>query len=180
MFGANAIEAYGQHEQGKAINRSASVEAEMQRRKGMQELGIAQERAKAETSEANRLKSNLIASASAFGGGTTDKSVLDIYSDISEKGEYNKLSQLYAGNLAKQDLDYGAELTTFKGRSARRAGNIQAFGTLLGATSSMASMSGSGGGDSGKGKTTKTNNVGSRAGNASYEGKGFGVKGFGY
>jgi len=171
-----ATTAYGQHEQGKAMSRSASVEAEMQRRKGMQELALSQERAKAETSEANSLKSNLIASASAFGGGTTDKSVLDIYSDISEKGEYNKLSQLYAGNLAKQDLDYGAELTTFKGRSARRAGNIQAFGTILDTASSMASMAGSGGKD----KTTKTKNVGSRAGNASYEGKGFGIKGFGY
>ncbi len=142
MLAGSAMQAFGQHEQGKAISRSASVEAEMQRKKGLQELSIAQERGKAEISEANKLKSDLVARASAFGGGTTDKSVLDIYSDITEKGEYNKLSQLYAGKLAKQDLDYGATLSTFKGRSARHAGNMQAFSTLLDTASSMSSMAG--------------------------------------
>ena len=137
---SGAVGAYGAHEQGKAASRAASAEADMKRRKGQQEFALSQQRAADERSDADSLASDLIARASMFGGGSTDKNVVDMLGDIESKGESNALSQLYEGKMRKQDLDYAAELTSQRGRSARRAGNIQSFSTVLDTVGSMASI----------------------------------------
>lgn len=137
--------AYGAHQQGQAASRSASVQAEMQRRKGKQEFALAQERAAEERDAAESLQSLAIAQSAAFGAGTQEKATIDKILDIEQRGEYNALSQLYDGSQRQQDLNYGAELTTFQGRSARRAGNMQAFSTILDTAVTMGIIAAQGG-----------------------------------
>lgn len=155
---SGGMQAYGAHQQGKAASRAASVQAEMQRQKGRQEFALAQQRAEEERSAAEQLQSQAIAQSAAFGGGTMEKATVDKLLDIEQRGEYNALSQLYEGKTRQQDLEYGAELTTFQGRSARRAGNMKAFATVLDTASSMASMGASsfGGGGAGGAKPPTT------------------------
>lgn len=137
---AGGMQAYGAHQQGKAASRAASMQADMQRQKGKQEFALAQQRAQEERSRGDSLQSDAIAQSAAFGAGTMEKATIDTLLDIEGKSEYNALSQLYEGKSKQQDLNYGAELTTFKGRSARRAGNMRSFATILDTTSTLASM----------------------------------------
>lgn len=162
MAASGAMAAKSAHDQGKQANRAATKQAEMARQKGVQESAIAYDRARTERSQADSFQSDLLAKASAFGGGTADKSVLDMMVDIDERGEYNALTQIYEGKSRQQDLNYQADLTQFEGRSARRAGNMKAFSTVLDTATSMGSMfaGGAGGGGEATAKAKATPKAG--------------------
>ena len=155
MAGAGALSAKSASDQGHAQNRSASKQAEMARQKGVQETALAYDRARSERSQADSFQSDLIAQASAFGGGTSDKAVTNMLVDADARGEYNALTQIFEGQSRQKDLNYQADLTQYEGRSARRAGNMKAFSTVLDTASSLGSMYAKGGGGTSSASTTK-------------------------
>lgn len=146
LMGGSVIgQAYGAHRAGHEQSRAASRQADQYRAKGIAELALSQRRANEERRQAKLLQSSALARGGMSDGAGLGKSFQEIYAGIGERGEYNALSQLYEGRAKKQDLDYTAELTTYKGRQARRAGNMKAFMTVLDAASSMATMGATGG-----------------------------------
>ena len=136
---AGAMAAKSASDQGNAQNRAASKQAEMARQKGIQETALAYDRARSERSQADSFQSDLIAQAAAFGGGTSDMAVTNMLVDADARGEYNALTQIFEGQSRQKDLNYQADLTQFEGRSARRAGNMKAFSTVLDTASNMGS-----------------------------------------
>ena len=80
-----------------------------------------------------------------------DKSFLDVLGDIAAKGAYNSATEMFQGDMAARDLNYQAEVVKAEGKSARRAANIQAVGTVI---SSAASMMGGMKGMGGKGASS--------------------------
>lgn len=155
MAAAGGLSAKSAHDQGQAQNRAASKQAEMARQKGVQETALAYDRARTERSNADTFQSDLIAKAAAFGGGTTDNAVLNMLTDADAQGEYNALTQIFEGQSRQKDLNYQADLTQFEGRSARRAGNMKAFSTVLDTAASMSSMYASAGGGASASETPK-------------------------
>jgi len=147
MAAAGGLQALQQHKTGQAQSRLASVQAENYRSKAKQEQAVAQRKAYEHRKDAELRASRIIAVAAATGGTAQEKSVLELLGDISERGEYNALTETYQGDMEARDLNYQAKTTQEKGRSARRAANIQSIGTLFSTASSMA----------GGFKTTKTN-----------------------
>lgn len=140
LAGAGALSAKSASDQGNAQNRAASKQAEMARQKGIQETALAYDRARSERSQADSFQSDLIAQAAAFGGGTSDMAVTNMLVDADARGEYNALTQIFEGQSRQKDLNYQANLTQYEGRSARRAGNMKAFSTVLDTASSIGSM----------------------------------------
>jgi len=140
MAASGAVAAKSAIDQGNAQNRAASKQAEMARQKGVQETALAYDRARTERANADTFQSDLIAKAAAFGGGTSDNAVLNMLTDADERGEYNALTQIFEGQSRQKDLNYQADLTQFEGRSARRAGNMKAFSTVLDTAASIGSM----------------------------------------
>lgn len=137
---SGAVAAKSAHDEGQAMSRASSQEAEMARQKGVQETALAYDRARSERASADAFQSDLIAKASAFGGGTADRSVLDMMIDADARGEYNAMTQIFEGQARQRDLNIQASMAEFQGRSARRAGNMKAFSTILDTATTMGNM----------------------------------------
>lgn len=135
---SGGLQALQQHKAGQAQSRLASVQAENYRSKAKQEQAVAQRKAYEHRKDAELRASRAIAVAAATGGTAQEKSVLELLGDISARGEYNALTETYQGDMKARDINYEAEITQEKGRSARRAANMQAVGTLFSTAASMA------------------------------------------
>lgn len=148
------LKAYSSWQQGQQASRAASIQAEQMRQKASADMGIAQRRAIEERRQAGLVSSSALARSAGFGGGYADPTTQSIIGDITERGEYNALSQLYSGKSAYQTGMYGADVADWQGKNARRAGNIGAFTSVLTTAASMYGMSGGFGGAGGAGSYT--------------------------
>lgn len=124
--------------EGNAIARAKGFEAEQLRVRAGQERAASQRRMLAEKKKEGLVQSALQARAAASGGGS-DPSVVDLAGDIAAEGKYRAMTALYEGESLARSLESGADLKTFEGAEARRAGKIKkqsrrmsAFTTLLG------------------------------------------------
>ena len=110
----------------------AKEQAKSMKSKGDQEFAISQRRAM----EARRQKQLALgraqAVAAASGGGTGD-TVSDIMTGIEARGEYNALTELYNGTVARNDLYADAALTKQAGKDGKTASFMSAGTQLLGA-----------------------------------------------
>ncbi len=86
---------------------------------------------------AKLLESRALAVAAASGGGASDPSVVDIISGIAGEGSYRSALARYEGDDKARTLETQADAARFRGRAAKKAGIVGAFGTILGSPSAM-------------------------------------------
>lgn len=108
----------------------ANEQAKAMKAKGDQELAIAQRKAM-ETRRQKRLALGRTRAVAAASGGGTGDTVTDIMTGIEERGEYNALTDLYSGRVARSDLYREANLTKTMAREAKRSSWLTAGTSLL-------------------------------------------------
>lgn len=115
---------------GQQAAAAANAQAKSMERKGDQELAIAQRKAIEDRHQKNAAVGRAQAVAAASGGGTGD-TVTDIMTGIEARGQYNVLTDMYNGQVARHDLYSEAKATRQGGANAKTAGYIEAGGAVL-------------------------------------------------
>ncbi len=146
---AQATAAKAAAQEGAARQQAAEYEAQQQRVKAGQERAASQQRLQVTRKQERLIQSQLQARAAASGGGATDPGIITLSGDIAKEGEYRALQDLYIGEERARSLEQGADLSSFEGAEAMRAGKareragyMQAAGTLLGGAGSAGSLYG--------------------------------------
>lgn len=110
----------------------AKVQADSMKKKGDQEVAIAQRRAMESRRQKNLALGRARVVAAASGGGTGD-TVSDIMTGIEQRGEYNALTDMYNGRVARNDLYTDAFITKEQGQAGKTASYLSAGSQLLSA-----------------------------------------------
>lgn len=154
MAASGILNATNSYNQGQLASRSATQAAGQMElganrfdNAANQEEGAAQRKA-SEIKRQNRLVQSKAAAINAANGGTSaDKNFSDLIMNMEGEGEYAALTSLFDGsnraNNLRNDavnLRNKATMTRFEGREARKAGNIGAFTSILGAGSRAGSF----------------------------------------
>jgi hypothetical protein len=129
--GGSLLGAGGSVYSGMQAEAAANAQSKAMKQKGDQEYAIAQRRAMETRRQKQLALGRTQAVAAASGGGTGD-TVSDIMTGIEQRGEYNALTDLYSGSVARNDLYTNAAITKAEGKQARTAGFINAGTGLLG------------------------------------------------
>jgi hypothetical protein len=108
----------------------AKTQAKAMRDKGDQEFAIAQRRAMESRRQKRQALGRAQVVAASSGAGTGD-TVTDIMTGIEQRGEYNALTDMFNGQVARNDLYRDAKMTVQGGRDAKVAGFIGAGTGLL-------------------------------------------------
>ena len=138
---------------GKAQGEAKDYEAAQLDVNAKQTVAASQRKALKEKRKADLVASRALAIAAA-GGGASDKSVVNILSDLKGEGSYRAALALYAGEdqarlLRSQGVAtrFEGELLRETGRAKKRAANISAAGELFKGGASMYSKYNSPSGD---------------------------------
>lgn len=125
------LSAMGAIQQGKAQQAALNFEAEQHKRQAAEERAASQREAIEKRHEGALAMSRQLAIAGASGAGVVNPSILDIYGETAQKGEYNAQTALYGGeSRARGQLDEAAA-ARFKGKAARTASYYDAAGSIL-------------------------------------------------
>jgi hypothetical protein len=116
----------GRYEQA-AMNR----QAENEQAQGKEELAASQREAQEKRREAQLANSRQIAIAAGSGAGVTNPTVVDIFEDTAERGEYLAQTELYGGKSRKAGYEDKAAASRFKGKAARTGSIFDALATGL-------------------------------------------------
>lgn len=103
---------------GVRANAASQAESKDLKRKGDEELAIAQIEAKRRRKEAELLTSRQRAVAGASGAGVNDPSVTAIMAKTEEEGSYNAMLDMYNGLTSRADLRNQARESRREGRDA--------------------------------------------------------------
>jgi hypothetical protein len=132
------LSAMGAIQQGKAQQAALNFEAEQHKRQAAEERAASQREAIEKRHEGALAMSRQLAIAGASGAGVVNPSILDIYGETAQAGEYNAQTALYGGeSRARGQLDQAAA-AKFKGKAARQGSMLDAAGSILGGISSVA------------------------------------------
>ena len=135
---AGGLSAMGSIQQGKAQQAALNFEAEQHKRQAAEERAASQRDALEKRHEGELAMSRQKAIAGASGAGVVTPSILDIYGETAQKGEYNAQTALYGGeSRARGQLDEAAA-AKFKGKAARQASYYDAAGSILSGIGSAA------------------------------------------
>jgi hypothetical protein len=135
---AGGLQAMGSIQQGKAQQAALNFEAKQHERQAAEERAASQREALEKRREAGLAMSRQVALASASGAGVVNPSVLDIYSETAQEGEYNAQTALYGGeSRARGQLD-SAAAARFKGKAAYKGSVLEAAGGMLSSIGSAA------------------------------------------
>lgn len=145
LIGGAGVSAYGQYQQGQAAKDAAEYQAAVSRNNAIMEDRRAQQELEAGDREAiqrRRAIAQLIGQQRANVGASgveASGSPLEVIADTAEQGTLDMATIRYNAELRAQDRRFSAQnlraqsvLQEFEGRSAARAGQIGAFGTILG------------------------------------------------
>jgi hypothetical protein len=121
---------------GAQAQEAAKLQAKEMQKKGEQEYAIAQRRAAESRKQKRSALGRTLAVAAASGGGTGD-TVTDIMTGIEQRGEYNALTDMFNGAVARNDLYTDAFNTKEQGKSVKRASRIEAGSSLLSAAGTI-------------------------------------------
>lgn len=128
----------GSLQQGKAQQAALNYEAGVDERKAGEERAASQRAAIEKRSETDRMMSRQKALAAAGGAGVVNPSILDIYGETAQQGEYNAQTELYGGeSRARGQLDQAA-LARAKGKAAVKGATLTALGQGAAGVSSAA------------------------------------------
>lgn len=134
QYAPQVAEAFAKINEGKAKKREAQRIADQKEREAKQAEAEAQREFIEEKRKAKFMESRAIAVAAASGaGGAEDPTVSKLLSDIEGEGEYRALSSLYGGYTDAKLARAQAGAVINEGRAARRAANLSAATTILGA-----------------------------------------------
>jgi hypothetical protein len=132
------LSAMGAIQQGKAQQAALNFEAKQHERQAAEERAASQREALEKRHEAKIAMSRQVAIAGASGAGVVNPSILDIYSETAQEGEYNAQTALYGGeSRARGQLD-SAAAARFKGKAAYKGSILEAGGHILGGIGSAA------------------------------------------
>ena len=106
----------------KSQQQMLNSRAEQADMKANEERALAILRGKEARRQATLKSSRAQAINAASGGGAFDPSIVNLMGDIAAEGEYNAGIEMFEGESAAQDLEFGAELDRYQGEQARRAG----------------------------------------------------------
>lgn len=124
IIGAKAEAKQLNSEAGQLEDRASSVRASSQRR-AMEER------------RQSRLASSRALALAAATGGASDPTVVNILAGLSGEGQYRALTALYEGEEEGRGLEFEASNRRKEAKNAKRAGYIEAAGSMLKAGSSM-------------------------------------------
>lgn len=141
-----AVSAFGTIAGAKAQSNALEYQAEAARRKGVQEVAVAQRKSLETKRKEEFAQSSLQAKASASGAGASDNTVVDLAGGLAKRGSYLSGLDLWQGKSNQWDFDVRAGALDAQADATRTAGNMSAFGTILGGASSFARSFGSQGG----------------------------------
>jgi hypothetical protein len=143
------LSAFGSFYQGIAAGAAADYNAGMYRQNAaivrQQAVFSAQQQARENYLRLGEMRANIGASG-ARGGDAGAGSFLDVLADTAAQGELEKQQILYAGEVKAHNLEMGAALEEYKGKTARIGGYLSAGADLLGAAGGGSVRGPSGGG----------------------------------
>jgi hypothetical protein len=114
-----------------------------------QERAMSQRQLINERRQQNLVSSKATAQIAAGGGDITDAGSQDILAGIEQEGTYRALTALYTGEEKAKGLEYEGLVKRAEGKAAKKAGVMNAFGTLASTAGSIygAQAGGASGGD---------------------------------
>ena len=130
MIAGTVMSAAGQLRQGQAEKQVADYNATVLRTAAGQERAGSQREAQDTRRQLDIAQSNLLAAASAGGGGA-DAGVQDIAGDLEREGELRAQMKLFEGEDRARGLESKANLTQYEGKLAKTAAQTKAFSSLL-------------------------------------------------
>jgi hypothetical protein len=145
MIASTVLSAAGTISAGNAARGAANFEAAQMTQKAGQERATAQRSAIEQRRRANLTNSRAQAVAAASGGGAADPTVTNLMTDITGRGEYNALSEIFSGEEKARGFEMGASARRYEGAQARQASLISAGGTILSSASTLYSKYGDNG-----------------------------------
>lgn len=132
------LAAMGSIQQGKSQQAALNFEAQQHERQAAEERAASQREAIEKRREAQLAQSRQVAIAGASGAGVVNPSILDIYGETAQEGEYNAQTALYGGeSRARGQLDTAAA-NRFKGKAAVKGSIFEAGGHILSGVGSAA------------------------------------------
>ena len=120
-----------QRSAGKERQRSAYIEAGQLDDKADVTRGATQREATREKLIADYTGSTALAAAAASGAGVQNVNVLNLMAEIEAEGEYRAASKLYSGEQEARGMEDAADNLRRGGDAYRKAGKMQALGTIL-------------------------------------------------
>lgn len=90
-----------------------------------------------ERRDADLAASRALALAAASGGGADDPTVVNNIAKISGEGEYRALTALYNGDVEARQMEQDAIARRKEAKNVKRAGYLEAAGTIISAGSSL-------------------------------------------
>lgn len=133
MAGGTILGALGAVQQGNASNAAASYEAKQLDAQAMTERASGQRAAIEETRQAELVQSRARAVGAASGGGVDAA----LAGAIAQEGKYRSLVSMWEGEERAVGREAQAAATRFDGAQQKKAGQINAFTTLLDGGSSL-------------------------------------------
>ncbi len=131
MMASAAVAAYSAVQQGKAAKATANYNAAI----SMQNAEIARADAAAQAAQQDRenyLRLGAIRTAQGKAGGAAGEgSVLDVLGDAAAQGELERQNIIYQGEQRARGAVNTANLDTFSGKQAQKAGYLKAGSELL-------------------------------------------------
>jgi hypothetical protein len=125
---ATGLQVMGTLQQGRAQQAALNYEASEHERQAAEERAASQREAITKRTDAERVMSRQRALASASGAGVVNPSILDIYGETAQQGEYNAQTALYGGeNRARGQLSQ-ANANRFKAKAAYKGSLLEAGG----------------------------------------------------
>lgn len=101
------------------------------------ERATSQRQAMEERRQSRLAQSRTQALAAASGGGADDPTVVNIMANLEGEGEYRALASLYEGEEQARGLEAQAAARRREAKNTKRAGYINAGGTILQSAGSM-------------------------------------------
>lgn len=132
------LSAMGSIQQGRAQQAALNFEAKQHERQAAEERAASQREALEKRHEGDLAMSRQLAVAGASGAGVVTPSILDIYGETAQRGEYNAQTALYGGeSRARGQIDQAAA-SRFKGKAAKQGSLYEAGGHILSGIGSAA------------------------------------------
>lgn len=125
---ATGLQVMGTLQQGRAQQAALNYEAQERERAAAEERAASQREAIEKRGEAERVMSRQKALAAASGAGVVTPSILDIYGDTAQQGEYNAQTALYGGESRARGQISQANAARFKGKAAYKGSLLEAGG----------------------------------------------------
>lgn len=137
VAGGTILQAGNQIQQGREMDAQSSAMRRALIAKGKEEEAAAQREALASKKKTDLVLSRGKAVAAASGAGAKDPTVMDVLDDVAAQGELDMLNKLYEGKMAMSDRRQQGYMARIQGKNARRAGYINAAGTIMSGASTL-------------------------------------------